>query len=61
MLNDPQIRALKPGEKPRKVADAKRLYLRVMPSGEKIWRMKYFFPPRGPDSQREDAHDWSLP
>ena len=40
MLNDPQIRALKPTEKPRKVTDAKLLYLHVMPSGEKIWRMK---------------------
>lgn len=27
MLNDPQIRALKPTEKPRKVTDAKLLYL----------------------------------
>lgn len=53
MLNELQIRALKPSEKPRKVADAKALYLRVMPSGEKIWRMKYFFPPRGPDRKEK--------
>jgi hypothetical protein len=53
LLNDPQIRALKPSEKPRKVADAKRPYLRVMPSGEKIWRMTYFFPPRSSDRKEK--------
>ena len=40
-LTETQIKALKPGEKARKVADEKGLYLLVQPSGGKLWRLKY--------------------
>lgn len=34
---------LKPIEKPKKYFDEKGLYLEVMPSGSKYWRLKYRF------------------
>jgi len=40
-LTETQIKALKPGEKARKVADEKGLYLLLQPSGGKLWRLKY--------------------
>lgn len=40
-LTETQIKALKPGEKARKVADEKGLYLLVQPGGGKLWRLKY--------------------
>lgn len=40
-LTDKQIKATKPGEKPRKVADGGGLYLEVMPTGSRLWRLKY--------------------
>lgn len=43
MLNDTAIRAAKPGEKPYKLADGGGLYLEVLPSGAKSWRLKYRF------------------
>ena len=43
MLTDKDIRALKPREKPYKVADAEGLYLYVTPAGGKHWRLKYRF------------------
>jgi integrase len=42
-LTDTAIRALKPGEKPVKVADEKGLFLLVTPNGGKWWRLKYRF------------------
>ncbi|MFZ5757908.1 MAG: tyrosine-type recombinase/integrase [Pseudomonadota bacterium] len=40
-LTDLRIRAEKPGEKPRKLADGGGLYLLISPSGGKWWRWKY--------------------
>jgi integrase len=40
-LTDLRIRAEKPGEKPRKLADGGGLYLLINPSGGKWWRLKY--------------------
>ncbi|MET0156032.1 MAG: integrase arm-type DNA-binding domain-containing protein [Rickettsiales bacterium] len=42
-LNDAVCKSAKPTEKPRKLADEKGLYLEVMPTGAKYWRMKYRF------------------
>ena len=41
MLSVVQIRALKPGDRPYKVADADGLYLLVQPSGALLWRFRY--------------------
>lgn len=41
MLTVVQIRALKPAERPFKVADADGLYLLVQPSGALLWRFRY--------------------
>ena len=41
MLSVVQIRALKPAERPYKVADADGLYLLVQPSGALLWRFRY--------------------
>jgi len=41
MLTDKAIRALKPKEKPYKVADGLGLHLRVQPNGVLLWRFKY--------------------
>lgn len=40
-LNVKQIEALKPSEKPYKVADSGGLYLEVSPAGGKAWKLKY--------------------
>ena len=42
-LTDTAIRALTPGEKPKKKADEKGLFLLIQPSGGKLWRLKYRF------------------
>lgn len=41
MLTVVQIRALKPAERPYKVADTDGLYLLVQPSGALLWRFRY--------------------
>lgn len=41
MLTTTQIRALKPEERPYKVADGDGLYLLVQPSGALLWRFRY--------------------
>ena len=41
MLTDPKCKNTKPKDKSYKLADEKGLYLEVMPSGAKYWRMKY--------------------
>lgn len=42
-LTDTTVRHAQPREKPYKMADAQGLYLQVMPSGSKHWKMKYRF------------------
>lgn len=42
-LSDAKIRAAKPGDRDRKLADEKGLYLLVTMRGSKLWRMKYRF------------------
>jgi integrase len=41
MLTVKEIEAAKPKDKPYKLADGQGLYLEVMPSGAKYWRLKY--------------------
>jgi integrase len=41
MLTDPKCKNAKPKDKSYKLTDEKGLYLEVMPSGAKYWRMKY--------------------
>lgn len=41
MLTETQLRAAKPGTKPRKLADEHGLYLLINPNGSKLWRLKY--------------------
>nr|MBL8457112.1 tyrosine-type recombinase/integrase [Zoogloeaceae bacterium] len=43
VLNDIAVRQAKPGEKPRKLADANGMYLLLQPSGVKLWRFDYRF------------------
>lgn len=40
-LTDAACRAARAGERPRKLSDGKGLYLAVMPTGGKLWRLKY--------------------
>lgn len=40
-LRDSTIKVAKPKDKPYKLADGQGLYLEVMPSGSKLWRLKY--------------------
>ncbi|MDG9926549.1 MULTISPECIES: integrase arm-type DNA-binding domain-containing protein [unclassified Pseudomonas] len=40
-LTDSAIKVAKPKDKPYKLADGQGLYLEVMPSGSKLWRLKY--------------------
>ena len=35
------LNALKPRDKPFKVADERGLYTQIMPNGSKLWRYKY--------------------
>lgn len=42
-LQDAECRNAAPGEKPRKLYDADGLFLEVMPTGYKRWRMKYSY------------------
>lgn len=42
-LTDISCKAAKPSDKPRKMADTNGLYLEIMPSGSKYWRLKYRF------------------
>lgn len=71
-LTDTRVRTAKPLEKAYKLSDGGQLYLFVMPSGTKSWRMNYQFGrnaagnpladvqpqmPR-PHSYRESRRDW---
>ncbi len=40
-LSDAKVRALKPAEKPCKISDGGGLYLLVLPTGSKLWRVAY--------------------
>jgi integrase len=42
-LSDAKVRNAKPRMKPYKLADGDGLFLIVMPSGSKYWRLRYFF------------------
>ncbi|QQJ96425.1 integrase arm-type DNA-binding domain-containing protein [Burkholderia ambifaria] len=42
-LTDTAIRTAKPGPKIQKIYDSNGLFLQVMPSGQKYWRLKYYF------------------
>ena len=42
-LSDAQARNAKPDTKPYKIADGDGLFLLIMPTGSKYWRLKYFF------------------
>ena len=39
-LSDAQVKNAKPKNKPYKLSDGGGLYLEVMPTGSKLWRMK---------------------
>jgi integrase len=41
-LSDAKARNAKPGTKPYKLADGEGLFLVIMPSGSKYWRLRYF-------------------
>ncbi len=41
MLSDAKIRAEKPSNSPRKLRDERGLYLVVLPTGRKVWRIRY--------------------
>ena len=43
MLTDPACRNAAPREKPYKLTDEKGMYLHVMPTGAKYWRLKFYF------------------
>lgn len=43
-LTDAKVRALKPEEKRYTINDTRGLHLEVMPSGRKVWRMRYTTP-----------------
>lgn len=53
MLDETTLGALEAGAKPRKVFDAKGLYLLVTPSGGRLWRFKYRFPARTPGNKEK--------
>lgn len=42
-LTDRELQALKPRDKPYKMADGHGLYVEVLPSGGRSWRLKYRF------------------
>jgi integrase len=42
-LSDAKVRNAKPKSKPYKIADGEGLFLLVVPTGSKYWRLKYFF------------------
>ena len=41
LLSDAKIRAEKPARSPRKLRDGRNLYLVVLPTGRKVWRIRY--------------------
>ncbi len=53
MLTDNAIRTLRATETSRKLFDERGLYLLVTPAGARLWRFKYYFPPRTPDNKEK--------
>jgi hypothetical protein len=53
MLTDTAIRVAKASDKPRKIFDARGLYLYITPAGGRFWRLKYRFPRRAPNSKEK--------
>jgi len=47
VLSDAKIRSEKPADKPKKLKDGRNLYLVVLPSGSKVWRIRYRKPGGG--------------
>ena len=43
MLNDTQIRRIKPADRAQKLSDGEGLYLRIEPNGGRYWRFNYRF------------------
>jgi integrase len=43
MLTNATLKAARPGARPRKIFDEGGLYVHILPSGRKTWRMKYRF------------------
>ena len=41
LLSDKRIRALRPQQKPYRIADGRAMYLLVSPAGGKLWRLKF--------------------
>lgn len=41
MLTDTQVRAAKPGPRPRRLSDGEGLYLQIDPNGRRYWRLNY--------------------
>jgi len=42
-LTDNKIKGAKPRDKSYKMFDGGGLYVEVLPSGKKLWRLKYYF------------------
>ncbi|PZP53575.1 MAG: integrase, partial [Micavibrio aeruginosavorus] len=42
-LTDLKCKAAKPREKPFKIFDGEGLYLKITPTGSKLWGLKYYF------------------
>jgi len=40
-LTDVTVRSAKPGEKPVKLSDGEGMFLYIVPTGGKMWRLKY--------------------
>ena len=53
MLQDADINVLRPSSKHQKFTDEKGLSLLVTPSGSRLWRFRYRFPPRAPNSKEK--------
>lgn len=53
MLNEDAIPFFRPATRKQKLFDEKGLYLLLMPSGSRLWRFKYRFPPRVPGNKEK--------
>jgi hypothetical protein len=53
MLNENVIRFSRPVTRKQKLFDEKGLYLLLTPSGGRLWRFKYRFPPRAPGNKEK--------
>ena len=53
MLTDDVIHSVRSGTKNQKLSDEKGLYLLIAPGGGRLWRLKYYFPPRTPGNKEK--------